>query len=94
MHTQDYVKGTVSKIKCSILQIPFKASDDKGTDYYDVHNFRTCVSKFDFCQQHLIYYTFCLDAAIYFLSSELSADCNRVYKSEKVLVPLCTVDDL
>ena len=52
--TPKIVKGTVSKIKCSILEIPFKASDHKGTDYYDVRNFRTCVSKFDFCQKHLI----------------------------------------
>jgi hypothetical protein len=54
MHTQDYVKGTVSKIECFIFKIPFKASDDKGTDYYDVRNFRTCVIKFDFFQKYLI----------------------------------------
>ena len=54
MHTQDYVKGTVSKIECFTLEIPFKASDDKGTDYYDVRNFRTCVIKFDFFQKYLI----------------------------------------
>ena len=54
VHTQDYVKGTVSKIECCIWENPFKASDDKGTDYYDVRNSRTCVVKFDFFQKYLI----------------------------------------